>query len=934
MIKRNDLFYILKLNVSNIIENEYNINISFDNAKKQGLVVSIGDNQVFKFIRDIKYIDFSKQKSKVEELYKLRNIIKAQPKSYDNSQIIFNYQKQIDEILYLPDIISIHANTSKKQYKKVCKNKFIINGIIYKRLCAGAGQLRRNTALFVNEKYYNQLEEIMLCGLTKKRIGNINLAKFSAYYSLYSSSTNTITTPRVCVVKDYELLLKNQKVEWIYTKDNGERDIEPREININQNVFDGMGMVSIEMAEQWDKDLNIKHQGSAYIIRSAWIKGLCVKFDWKRFARDVAHQEYITDAWGHRKHIDNIDVILTTSQFKMWKKYENWEDYLNYHEKYGHIWGCSRVNKEKDNYLSPLNYQYIQSNSFTSKNIKKLADFSIDWVKKVSTGDRIFVLLYLLGCHENDKSIDEIERTTGISIAKALMYNKDILKDSYVRNRIYKSIEKKITQIKIGKLLIEGSYEFAIIDPYMLSEYIFGFENPQGLLKKGQLWQKRWVDKKTKEVAVMRSPLVSPHENQILEVYSDEICNNWFSTINSGIIINGLDTTLMRASDGDADGDLLLTTDAIELLDSIDRELLPITYDKSTVKEQSITYNNLVNMDTKSFNTKIGFITNLATSFICLRDQYDKNSDEYKELTKRINLLRFHQGSAIDAGKGNLYIPPSTHWSKKQKINYDSDSEEEKKKKYFINKLVGNKKSYFMGYIYPSLMKSYKQHKTTSKKICRASFNARLEDIFKKSNRTEEEKKFIRNYYKYLPVLTNKSIMNELCWYVEDADIDFKFFKDDKMFDYTLLLNDDYKININSNIYNKIDKILGKYHHIYEMNIHERKSMSEDDQYLYEFSEDDIKDEFSLLFKEIENDLFLICSNKYELCNYVVYITYNRFKNKSKAIMWNTCGEEIVDNLKRKNKKAYFPSETTKELGVEYLGKYYFLQEVDIIDNI
>ena len=148
----------------------------------------------------------------------------------------------------------------------------------------------------------------------------------------------------------------------------------------------------------------------------------------------------------------------------------------------------------------------------------------------------------------------------------------------------------------------------------------------------------------------------------------------------------------MRASDGDTDGDLLLTTDNEYVVNSIDRNLPPITYDKSTVKEQTLTDTNFAKMDARSFNTKIGFITNLATSFFCLREQYDEDSEEYKELTRRINLLRFHQGSAIDAGKGNVYIAPPSYWYRKQKIDYKNDTLEEIQRKQFYNKLCGNKK--------------------------------------------------------------------------------------------------------------------------------------------------------------------------------------------------------------------------------------------------
>ena len=75
-----------------------------------------------------------------------------------------------------------------------------------------------------------------------------------------------------------------------------------------------------------------------------------------------------------------------------------------------------------------------------------------------------------------------------MNIVKALMYDENILKDKYVRDRIYKSLHNKINQIKIGKLLVEGSYEFAIVDPYMFCEYVFRNDDTDilvGLFKKG-----------------------------------------------------------------------------------------------------------------------------------------------------------------------------------------------------------------------------------------------------------------------------------------------------------------------------------------------------------------------------------------------------------------------------------------------------------------
>jgi hypothetical protein len=342
-------------------------------------------------------------------------------------------------------------------------------------------------------------------------------------------------------------------------------------------------------------------------------------------------------------------------------------------------------------------------------------------------------------------------------------------------------------------------------------------------------------------------------------------------------------------------------------------------------------------MDSRSFNTKIGVITNLATSLICLRSQYSKDSDEYKELTRRINLLRFHQGSAIDAGKGNLYIPPPKYWSKREKINYDTDTKEVKERKYNNNKLVGDKKSYFMCYIYPALMKEYKQHKESSNRICRAMFGCRLKDTLRKKPKTDMEKKFVRNYYKYMPVFANKSIMNELAWYVENIDFDLKFYKYNNDFDYTLLMSNKTIIDINGEMYRNIKNLLKKYHQIYELNTHERKNIEEDYEFGYEFNEDEVNtydQEYKIIFQELENELYKVCSNKRELCDNIIYIMYTSFHNKSKSILWNLCGAEIVENLKSKSDKAYYPVESEDNTGVEYLGKYYRLEEVDMIDGI
>lgn len=319
-----NLFNILKLNTSFIMKNNKNVRISLSSAKEKGMIVSLGDNQLLKFIRQIQGKTFDKEY--IDNLYVQRNHFKQLNNNKEYSQKILNIQKEIENYLYVPELLSVKVDTTKKDYKEICKDGFVVcinvNGNEYKtkyiRLCAGAGQLRRNSAFFVDEKIHDLLEHIMLCGLNKSRIGKINLAKFSAYFALYTSATRQVRTPKICVVKDYEYTLKNQDVKWIYDNEKGEKDIIDKTIDFEINAFDGAGIVSPDMAQKWQDDLGIDYLPASFILRSAWIKGLVSVFDFKKFAKEIAHKDTIVDAWGVEYNVNDIDVILTTSQFKMY----------------------------------------------------------------------------------------------------------------------------------------------------------------------------------------------------------------------------------------------------------------------------------------------------------------------------------------------------------------------------------------------------------------------------------------------------------------------------------------------------------------------------------------------------------------------------------------------------------------------------------------
>lgn len=645
--RKMNLFYIYKFNSDYLIKNamgkdmEYSVN----QARQELNLVSLGDNQVLQFLRQIKGIEFNREE--LDAIYKVRNDEKSLPKLKQDIKKIEQCQQQIDDILFVPDIITVKMK-NKQHYKDLIKNGFSINGIKFVRLVCTAAYLRRNTVGFINEKYFKQMNEILMCGLDGK-LKETNLGKYSAYYGLFMSATNKVTTPNVCVVNDYETELENQKVNYITTDEFGKEIIKERTMNIPMNWADGQGLISPRMAETWMEDLGLSYLPTGFIIRSAYIKGLVVPFDFHKFAQDIAHTNTIKDVWGKSYNIDDIDVILTVSQFKMWKMYENWQDYLYYFNKYGHSWGVSRVNKENDDEFVLTNYQYLQTLDLSSDDIQELAQPTIDWINSIGEGDLMNVLLYLMGgrSDNDEEDAEQIFSEVQMDFVKALMLNPDLLKDEYVKSQILKTLKRKIKDAKIGRLWVRGNYSFQISDPYGLAQWIFGLP-VTGLLKANEMYCDFWNQRtNSKEILCSRSPLVHSSEHLIRKLVATEEMREWYQYIWSGIVNSFHDIAVINMSDSDYDGDIIFSTDNQTMINAVVPSP-PVTYAKRKAPNQKLTQHNLVINDLRGFGSQIGQITNVASSIIGKQANFDKDSEEWKELEKRVRLMRKIQGAEID----------------------------------------------------------------------------------------------------------------------------------------------------------------------------------------------------------------------------------------------------------------------------------------------
>ena len=909
-----NLYYVYKIPSNKIKDlNTY----SFKDASKNGHVISIGDNLVLAKIREY-YGDNRDHVSLYNQVQSIRREmkkIKKEPTSDINIKKIKDLQSQLDNLLFVDDIINIKVIT-KKEYKELARNGFDLNGKHYVRFMVGSGQMRRNTVSFINEKLYNYMQEKLMCGLSNK-IKTINLAKLSAYYALSFSSVLWVREPRVCVIKDFFTEIPNQKLNWINKNKDGNTVTQVYK-DIRLNSADGQGLISPEMAHLWAEDMHLDYTPCSFVVRTAFIKGNLVPFDFKAYAKEHGILT-IKDRYGTEYNIDDIDVLLSESQFKMAQYYSSWEVYLSYHKAYNLKWGVARYNKKFDDEYVLTNYQYIQVLNLNKEDIKGLVSYTIDWIKNICNGDIKYALAYNIGVKNPNLNIDSIINSCGSVFTKAIIKNPDMLQDGFIQRKIYNSIKESIRQAKIGRIWVKGNYSFMISDPVAQCRNALGLE-PEGLLPANYVYSNFWNERGVEgEVSLLRSPLTHYSEVNIQKLANTEEMKKWYKHIYSGIIYNIYDISVVKHADSDFDGDICMSTNNEYFLKGAKRNELPIMYDKESIPTQKITLPNQIRCDVKGLDTKVGQITNYSTSMLAMLPLFksEKQVEQKEEIETRLKLLREIQGAEIDKIKGTT--PPNFPKSWRTWVYIDKDDDDiTKAEKYKYNSMVVKKKPYFFIYLYNTLMNEYKKYEKNFNAISLTHFGVPIKHLLKKKEHTEGEMSLIRKYRKYSPVLETDCIMNVLCKEIENIEFDIKY-KPNKislLSDFADFDNIDVdKLNLLENIYKEY-KAQKKYKGVEALV--ENEGIQDDDM------NDILKNVLYANRDEYKNKMFELFTSSKELFNHLIALCDK--KNWSYDCVWDIIGDDIIDIIPYGNSKVIVEDPN----GFEYLGKYYNLEGVNI----
>lgn len=512
-------------------------------------------------------------------------------------------------------------------------NGFALNGEKYMCFTASAGQIRTKKTLFIKESIWNQYERTLMCGLTKDKInqfGGANTNKYLAYLALCNSATDEwkdFDIRKCIVVDDMELDVRGL-VDFI---DDKTYEITRKNMDVPLNITDGCGMILPSKSKK------------CKIIRAPWLKGLLVPFDFSKFLHtynsNTKGTQYgmVTDIFGKKHDIvnDDIEIIFTKSQFKMYGYYTSWKQYVDYFLEYGcHVGECSVEEDVFDN--AKINYQMLQTlTDITCEELEIISESTKERIINIGRDKK--TKLKVLGVTKANTNKNNLQQA--IEIYEPLMrdvYSKEVLKS------VKKSLVK---EGRSGKIEIDGKYTFIAPDLYAFCEWLFlGIKQPQGLLKDGEVFCKIYKDKS--KLDCLRSPhLFREHAVRNNVVNSER--SEWFIT---NALYTSCHDMIGRILQNDFDGDSSLVVADETIIKVAERNMkgiVPLYYNMAKAGCREINNRNIYEGLKNAYTGgNIGVVSNYVTK---IWNSGDVNLDAIKILCMEGNFL-------IDYAK-TLYKP-------------------------------------------------------------------------------------------------------------------------------------------------------------------------------------------------------------------------------------------------------------------------------------
>ena len=574
-----------------------------------------------------------------------------------------------------------------------------------------SGNMSRSSRLsFIREDYFASVSRRIMMDL---EIKSCQLSKLYAYNGLMLSSGKRIEgigiekKHRVIVVDNPKL--KTDREFMVTVRDDGTnnstrkfyRHEQLKEVEVT--CFDGEGLISKAFAQKLDVAYCGEHIHSSFQIRMPYVKGMLHEVDFHDFFKQF-NTKVIQDVWGQYHAVEEVDIILTASQFKALGWFRDcgrdWNDYWKAFKKYNHALYITNVSKEAPESLTQLNYQFLATVSIQPEEFRP-SDLPGGWDHSPAEDERNWLtkateqLYYDLRVDEHSRRAFFLEALSkpGISKHSREYIMASVLKKNplFVNEPVYTRLldaraEQILKDYAVGRLMVPGDIRYLSGDLLALLYHIAhtnqaaGFGDPPFRMQVvadqfagNSFYAPGAVYEKEEHCTLLRNPHIARNEEIQLSVYpQDELRDRYFGHLTDVVMVDAKMLAAERLGGADYDGDLVRTISDPVLNACVCRNYFYNQYDKernltnnanlpflmipsmaSRKQDPNDWYARFVTVK-NTFSARIGQICNAALdrSVIAYNEKTDpKLRKQFKEETEVLAIL---SGLEIDAAKTGI----------------------------------------------------------------------------------------------------------------------------------------------------------------------------------------------------------------------------------------------------------------------------------------
>lgn len=901
--------FIYKLPSKRLKDAGWNLELPLSCAmKNQNDLVALSDSQLLRWICELNHSEHLDQE--VSRVKKEIGRIRKMPPSRQGREKLSALYETLYSLQYQRDYFCMIMN-SNSDYDRANKG-FRVNGYPYHRLLGTNGGIKKSTIVYLGDSVFQEIAKRMDNG--RDRTKPIIPAKLEAYQALICSASIPVAIPRILIVKNCTVEF-TENVITISDEGEDEPQLAHREnYPVRYCDSDGYGLMSPAYSRIIHRELcGEKYAGqtiSGVNTRYAWTKGMLFTFDFVEFARRKNQENYqIQDAWGQWRDVREYDVILTSSMVKLWDSYRSLEHFAACCVQNHYQFSVSKVMPHTLENVRNANYQFLQSYDLTDSELEELCRPTMEEIRDVLGGDWRRAVVFAKGMYLNEENAALQEN----DFVKALMIDPRTIKDPFMIEKLHSMIRKRILMAAKGSIQLSGNFALVSGDLYSLAQSLFGLP-VTGLLRKGEVYHRYWIDKGVEDIALFRAPMTCHNNIRRRKVVHSPEMDFWYQYNTTGIILNSWDTTCDAANGSDKDGDMFFTTD--------NRIIVEHTLNSTTIecmqrKAEKIIPGpeDLVQANKLAFGDEIGTTTNRITAMIERQAAFAKDSEEYRVLDYRIKCGQHYQQCAIDKANGILSRPMPRYWyNRAQCARLPEDTPEEKHFKELCLRIVAERKPYFMRYIYPELMTEYNRYLKNSNSKCIREFQISLADLIRKPDRTPLQQDFLDCFERSLPVGDSPCTVNRICHLFEDTfGSGPSCPPGDSGFDHSILKSG---AAYSKNDYQKIAGIKAEYDEAVKRYRQAAGKQRQD--------KEEASLNRSLMLAGFRQECVKACPNEKELCDIVVDLCYS--SPRSRQFAWDICGDIIIENLLDKNDRLiHYPVRTESQGEFSFGGEQFIL---------